>query len=118
MIPVNNEHYEFKLYKRLKNSPYEYESVPTAIFSGRPANRQEIKLYRVQKGVNGNNESIFVYCTNLPEIVKPGDHIEFFGSIKTVLSIGYYYDASLFINPKCMSTDQIIARCPKGINLE
>lgn len=118
MIPTNNEHYTLELTKRKPNTPYEWEDAPCCIFKGRPANNLEKKVFRVQKGVNGNTSSIFVFATNLPSNVEVGDQIKFMGKIWNVQSIGYYYDESRLINPGCLSEDQITARCPKGLNLQ
>ena len=118
MIPTNNEHYELKLYKRDKNSAYTWEGAPTLIFKGRPASNVEKKNYRIQKGVNGNTDSTFVYASNLPEEVDIGDTIAFLGKEWTVMSVGYYYNAALFVNPACLSEEQIVERCPKGLNLQ
>lgn len=118
MIPTSDEKYELELYKRVKNSPYEYEQNPSAYFKGRPANQLEKRNYRVMKGVNGNTDSIFVKVTNLPEDVDIGDKIRFLGKIWSVQSVGYYFNEALFVNASVFSDLQIIARCPKGINLQ
>ena len=118
MIPTNDERYELVLYKRVKNSPYEIETAPKVYFKGRPANQVEVKNYRIQKGVNGNSDSVFVKATNLPEDVSVGDQILFLGKIWTVASVGYYFDGGLFINPSVLSEEQLIERCPKGLNLQ
>ena len=118
MIPTNDEKYVLQLFKRVKNSPYEYEAVPSLSFNGRPASQVEKKLYRVMKGVNGNTDSVFVKATNLPEDVNVGDKITFLGKEWSVMSVGYYFDQARFINASCLSELQIIERCPKGLNLE
>lgn len=118
MIPTNNEHYTLELIKRIKNSAYEWESAPAIIFKGRPANQIEKKNYRIQKGVNGNTDSTYVYATNLPEEVDVGDQVNFMGKTWTVQSIGYYFDSSRLINSSCLSEKQIVERCPKGLNLQ
>lgn len=118
MIPTNDEHYELELTKRKKNSEYEYEEAPCLTFKGRIANQVEKKKYRIQKGVNGNSDSVFVYCSNLPKEVDVGDHIKFIGKIWTVESTGYYFDAGRIVNPNIMREEQIMERCPKGLNLQ
>ena len=118
MIPTNNEKYTLELTKRVRNSAYEWETTPCAIFKGRPANQVEKKLYRVQKGVNGNTDSTFVYASNLPEEVDIGDQVKFMGKLWNVQSVGYYFDAGLFVNPDVLSEEQIVERCPKGLNLQ
>lgn len=118
MIPVNDEKYELKLYARIPNSPYQWEDTPSTIFRGRPANQVEAKKYRIQKGVNGNTDSVFVKSTNMPQNVKVGDKVSFLGKIWQVQSIGYYFDEARFINASCMDENTIIGRCPKGLNLQ
>ena len=118
MIPTNDERYELKLYKRKKNSAYEFEAAPISTFNGRPASQVESKNYRIMKGVNGNTDSVFVKATNLPENISVGDQVKFLGKIWSVMSVGYYFDIAMFVNPSCLSEEQIIERCPKGINLQ
>lgn len=117
MITVNNEIYDFAKITRVENSPYEYEDVEIH-FRGRPANRGELRNYRVQAGINGNTESLFIISSNLPDGVKVGDFIKYLGKVYTVQSVGYYYDESRLFNAKVMSDEYIIARCPKGINIQ
>lgn len=118
MIPTNNETYTLELYKRIENSAYEYEEHPTIIFKGRPANNAEKRNYRVLKGVESSEHSVFVFCSNLPENVQIGDRIKFQGAISTVQSIGYYYNESRLVNASIMSDEYIIKRCPKGMTLD
>ena len=118
MIPTNDEKYELELYKRIKNSSYEWESSVSAYFKGRPASQFEVKKYRVQKGVNGGTDSVFVKCTNLPKEVSVGDKVRFIGKIWSVESIGYYFDEARFVNAGCLSEEQLIERCPKGLSLQ
>lgn len=118
MIPTNNETYEFECYKRHKNSKYDYDDYPTIVFNGRPANTLERKNYRIIKGVNGNSDSQFVFVSNLPENVDIGDQIHYLGKMWVVQSIGYYFDASKIVNAKAFNEEQIISKCPKGINIQ
>lgn len=118
MIVVRGERYEFKVYKRKKNSPYEWEENVAFIFYGRPANQMEKRNYRVQKGTNGNSDSIYCICSNLPEELDPKDKVVFLGKEWTVESTGYYFDSSYIVNASVLSDKQIIERCPKGINLQ
>lgn len=118
MIPTNNEKYELKLIKRKENSAYEYEKAPCCTFKGRPANQIEKKNFRIIKGVNGGTDSTFVYATNLPEVVNVNDQVIFLDKVWTIMSVGYYFDAALFVNPSCLNEEQIIKRCPKGINIQ
>lgn len=118
MIPTNNETYELEVIKRVKNSAYEYEEAPTIRFKGRPANTMEKRNYRILKGVNGNSDSQFIFATNLPEIVDIGDQIKFLGKIWSVQSVGYYFDANRIANAGAFNEEQIVARSPKGINIQ
>lgn len=114
---VNNETYEFVVIPRKKNSPYEYEKDKTFSFMGRPANTHEKKNYRIQTGVNGNADTVYIYATNLPEEVKIGDKVKFLGQTQTVESTGYYYDVNGIVNVGRFSEEHIIAKSPKGIAL-
>lgn len=118
MIVVRGENYKYKVYKRKENSPYEWEESPIVTFKGRPASQLEIKQYRIQKGVNGGTDSVFVICSNLPAIVDEKDKIFFLGKEWTVQSIGYYFDEAKFVNAGLFSDEYIAARCPKGLNLQ
>lgn len=118
MIPTNDERYTLELKKRIPNSNYEWEKAPTCTFKGRLANDIERKNYRIQKGVNGNTDSAFVYCSNLPKNVDVGDKIKFMGKVWSVQSIGYYFNSARFVNPGILSEEQLAERCPKGLNLQ
>ena len=118
MIPTNNETYLFQVYKRVENSPYVYEDYPSFQFKGRPASNIEKKKYRVQKGVNGNTDSIYILSSNLFEELNPGDRVLGFGKIWEVQSTGYYFDSSYILNGQIMSEEYIASRCPKGVNLQ
>lgn len=118
MIIVNNEKYIFELYKRVPNSPYEWETTPAATFKGRPASQFEIKQYRIQQGVNGGTDSVFIVCSNLPKEVDEKDKIVYLGKEWSVASVGYYFDEARFVNPGLMSDKFIASKCPKGINLQ
>lgn len=117
MIPTNNEKYSLEVVSRKNDSAYEYEETPKIVFFGRPANNAEKNNYRILKGVHGQQETLYIYATNLPEDLKPGDMIRFQGTEKIVETIGYYYNNSLIVNPSLMSDEYIIVRCPKGITL-
>lgn len=116
MIPVSGENYVFELYKRIDNS-YEFEKKPI-FFNGRPAGNMEKRTYRILKGVESSNDSIFILSTYLPENLKERDRVKFLGKFWTISSIGYYYKENLLINPSLMSEEYIIKRCPKGIVLQ
>lgn len=117
LVIVSNEKYKFELYKRQENSPYEWSSTLKVLFKGRPASNIEKKQYRLQKGVNGGTDSVFVICSNLPEDVAVGDKIVFMGKEWMVNSIGYYFDEARFVNPGLMKSDYIAKKCPKGMNI-
>ena len=118
MLVSNNERYLYKAYKRKENSPYEWEETPFALFKGRPANQMEKRQFRIQQGVNGNTDSVYILVTNLPEGLQIKDKVEFLGKEWTVVSIGYYFDSSRFVNPSLMTDEYIASKCPKGINLQ
>lgn len=118
MLTTRGESYKLEVYRRVENSAYEWEDAPYCVFYGRPANQMEKRTYRIQKGVNGNTDSIFVLSSNLPENLSPKDKVLFLGKEWTIESTGYYFDSSLIVNANVMSEEQIIARCPKGINLQ
>lgn len=118
MIVVRNEKYEYKVFKRKPNSPYEWEKEPVVTFRGRPASQLEIKQYRIQKGVNGGTDSVFVICSNLPSEIEEKDKVVFLGKEWTVASVGYYFDKNRIVNPALFSDEYIANRCPKGINLQ
>ena len=118
MLVTNNERWNFKVKKRLANSPYEWEKEVSLEFKGRPANQVEKKQYRVQQGVNGNTDSVYILASNLPSDLNIKDKVIYLGKEWTVMSIGYYFDQARFVNPGIMSEKAIIERCPKGINLQ
>ena len=118
MLVSRGETYKFQVKKRLEDSAYKWEDAVSFEFYGRPANQMEKKEFRIQKGVNGNTDSIFILSSNLPEELKPEDKIIFLGKEWTVKSIGYYFDSSLIVNANILSEEQIIARCPKGVNIQ
>ena len=118
MIPTNNENFEIELYKRDPNSPYTWSDTPLLAFYGRPASQIEKKRYRIQKGVDGGTDSAFIVATNLPTEVNDGDQVIFMGKRWTVLSVGYYFDQSRIVNARCLSEQQIVERCPKGLNIQ
>lgn len=113
----DKETYVIKFLKRKENSPYEYDDKLSKTFKCRIAENQEISTYRLQLGVNANQESIYLICTNLPENLKPKDKVLFMGQIKTIESIGYFYNNNKLVNASLFNEEYIIARCPKGITL-
>lgn len=115
---VTNERYTFELKKRAENSPYIWENTVNLRFKGRPAGQYEKRQYRIQEGVNGGTDSVFIICSNLPQEVKVGDKIVFLGKEWMIKSTGYYFDESRFVNPSIMTDEYIEKKCPKGINIE
>lgn len=118
MLTVGNERFLFKVRRRNENDKYTWEQNWSIVFKGRPANQIEKKNYRIMQGVNGNTDSVYVIASNLPKDIKPYDKVLFMGKEWTVMSVGYYFDEARFVNPGIMNPDHIIARCPKGINLQ
>lgn len=114
---VNNETYEFVVIPRKKNSAYEYDYDNTYSFMGRPANTHEKKNYRIQTGVQGNQDTVYIYATNLPKDVQIGDKVKFLGQTQTVESTGYYYDVNGIVNVSRFREEHIIDKSPKGIAL-
>ncbi len=115
MLVSRGEIYTLGLIKRKENTAYEWEEAVSCTFKGRPANQLEKKKYRIQKGVDGSSDSTYLFVTNLPSEVKPGDKIVFIGKQWEVQSVGYYFESSLIINADIMTDEQIMGRCPKGI---
>ena len=115
MITAQGESIEFALYKRKENSPYEWEDSPALTFLGRLANDIERKQYRIQQGVNGSSESVYILCSNLPLELRVGDQIEYLGKKSTIQNTGYYLNQSRIVNFKIMNHDYIVSRSPKGI---
>ena len=117
MIVSRGETYLLKVYPRKEDSPYEYEGNPY-VFYGRPASQLEKKNYRIQQGVEGNSDGVFIYASNMPSSVKIGDKVEFMGKHWTIQSIGFYFDSSLIVNAGIMSDKYIEERSPKGVSLQ
>lgn len=118
MIVVHGENYELKRIPRKADSPYEWESTPDVIFMGRPAESIEVRNYRIQQGVNGNTDSVFVISSNLPSSIQIGDKIVFLGKEWSVQSVGYYFSQNRIANARLFSEEYLIERCPKGLNLQ
>ena len=117
MIPARGENYRIEIYKLKENTPFEWEEIPSLICYGRPASQVEVKSYRMQKGVNNSTDSTYLYCSNLPAVVKDGDRVRFLGKMWVVESVGYYFEENLVYNARFMSEDYIAKRCPKGISI-
>lgn len=112
------ETYNLKLYKRVRgNSAYQYEENSILSFKGRPANRMEVKLFRVLKGVNSATNGVMLVCSNLPNQVEIDDRVEFMGKVMLVKNIGYFYNENGIENNSLFSNEYLTLRCPKGITL-
>lgn len=112
------ETYTLKLYKRVRgNSAYEYSQESVLSFNGRPANRMEVKLFRVLKGVNSANNGVMLVCSNLPDEVEIDDRVEFMGKVMLVKNIGYFYNENGIENNSLFNNQYLALRCPKGITL-
>ena len=118
MIVTNNERYKLDLIKRVLNSAYEYETFIELSFKGRPANQIEKKNYRIQAGVHGGTDSVYVFCSNLPSQINIGDKIRYLGKEWTVESVGYYLENVRVLNPELFSEEALAKKCPKGITLK
>lgn len=117
MLPVQGESHLLERIPRKPNSPYEWETTPDISFFGRPANSSEKKQYRIQQGVHGDQESVYIVASNLPKDINPEDRIRFNGSIYSVQSVGYFFNDSRIVNNHIMSSEYIISKCPKGLVL-
>ena len=118
MLVARGETYKFEVYRRKQNSAYEWEDAPYCVFYGRPANQMDKKKFRLQKGVNGNTDSVYILSSNLPVDIQLVDKVVFLGKEWKVEGTGYYFDSSLIVNADVLSEDQIIERCPKGVSLQ
>lgn len=118
MITAQGESIKFKVYKRQENSSYKWNEAPSITFLGRLANDVERKEYRIQAGVNGGKESVFVLSSNLPSDIAIGDRIDFMKKQWVVGSIGFYYTQSRVVNYKVMNEEKMMKKCPKGITLD
>lgn len=119
MIVANDETYVLEVFKRKENTPYEYEDYPYLVFKGRPANNFEKKKYRLQKGVNSNTDSVFIFSSNLNiNDLNPGDRITYLGKVWEVQSVGFYFDSSYVVNGAIFDENYLASRCPKGVALQ
>ena len=116
MIVARGENHLCKIYPRGSNL-YEWQEAPGTYFYGRPAEKAEKRIYRVQQGVNANDSGVYLLSSNLPTNLNVEDKVEFMGRVWTVVSIGYYYDESRIVNARNFDVDYLIERCPKGVQL-
>lgn len=112
------ETYTIKVTKRFRgNSKYEYPQDTVLTFKCRPANKMEIKTYRIIKGVNSSNNGVMLFCSNLPNEVDIDDRVEFMGKTMLVKNIGFFYNDNGIVNAGAFSNEYLAMRCPKGITL-
>ena len=107
-----------EVFRHKENDEYNYEDKPYCIFYAKAASPQQKRDYRIQKGVVGNNDSIYLIATRLPAEINPTDRIVYLGKIWTVTSVGYYVNKSGVVNRRIFNPEYIIKRSPKGITLE
>lgn len=114
---VFGETFEVKVIRRIENSAYEYENVEVGTFNAAIVGTKETRNYRITSGVNGNSDSLFIKCSNLPIEVKVGDYVEILGEQKLVNSIGYFFEQINVVNAKLFSNEYLQSKCPKGLNI-
>lgn len=118
-IAQKDETLNIQVFKRVANSAYEYEQVPSLTFKGKIANNIERKQYHIQRGVNGNTDSLFIFSSNMPfKDLKVGDLIVVLGEKHYIQSIGYYINENKIVNMGLFNEDYIIEKSPKGINIQ
>lgn len=115
---TRGETYIFVLYKRKKNSSYEYEDTPKLMFKGRPAKPIERNGYAIQSGVMGGIDDAYIISSNLPSEVSVGDRVFYLGKFWQVTSIGVYYESLRVVNASIMSAEKLMESAPKGITLK
>ena len=119
LIPSQDETLTFQIFKRLPNSAYEYETTPSITFRGKVANDYEKNHYRIQSGVNGNQDSLFIYSSNLPiKDLKVGDMVLVMGEKRYIQSIGYYFSQNRLVNYSLFNEQHIMDKSPKGLNVQ
>ncbi len=112
------EAYTLTLYKRKKNSAYEYEDKPLCTFKGRPAKSMEKNSYSIQSGVIGGADDIFVFATQLPADVVAGDRVLYLGKYWSVSSVGVYLEELRMVNASIMDDKKLMEMAPKGLTLK
>lgn len=119
LIPQKEETIEIQVFHRAANSPYEYETTPSIVFKGKMANDMEKESYRIQTGVNGNEDSLFILSSNMPiQDLKVGDMVMLLGEKRYIQSIGYYFSQVKLVNMSLFSNEYIFQKCPKGLNIQ
>lgn len=112
------EIYTLTLYKRKKNSAYEYEDVPKCTFHGRPAKNVEKNSYALQNGVMNGIDDTFIFATKLPTDVSVGDRVYYLGKFWSVSSVGVYLEELRMVNASIMDDKKLMERAPKGLTLK
>lgn len=112
------EVYTLVLYKRKKNTSYEYEDVPKLTFKGRIAKPIERNFYDIQSGVTGNSDEVYIFSSNLPNEVEVGDRVYHLGKFWTVSSVGVYLEQTRCVNASVFDPKKLIEMSPKGITLK
>jgi len=113
--PTNNETYDF-VFCSVENNSWNFDENGIH-FKGRPASSMEKKTYNLQKGVINNDVNLYIYSSNLPDNIKPEDKVKYLGKTWIVESVGYYFDATRFVDASIFDEEYIKARCPKGITI-
>lgn len=112
------EIYTLSLYKRKKNSAYEYEEKPVCVFKGRPARNVEKGSYAVQNGVMNGMDDTFIFATTLPTDVSVGDRVLYLGKFWQVSSVGVYLEELRLVNASIMDDRKLMEKAPKGLTLK
>lgn len=112
------EVYTLTLYKRKKNSSYEYEDVPALSFKGRPAKNLERNFYTIQSGITNGVDEIYIFSSSLPIEVSVGDRVFYLGKFWSVSSVGVYLEQGRFVNAGIMDAKKVIEKAPKGFTLK
>ena len=118
MMVSRGETFLLELFRRKKNSDYEYEDAPSAWFKGRPAKALEKDTYAIQRGVMNGKDDMYVFATNLPTDVSVGDRIRFLGKMWSVSSVGIYIEEARYVNAGIMDANKLLEACPKGLTLK
>lgn len=112
------EIYTLTLFKRKKNSAYEYEDTAKCVFKGRPAKNVEKTSYALQNGVLNGIDDTFVFATQLPAEVSVGDRVYYLGKFWSVSSVGVYLEEMRMVNASIMDDRKLMERAPKGLTLK
>lgn len=117
MIPTQGENYIAKVQKRKENSNYEYSQEYSIIFKCRPAREYEISSYQILEGLSVNTSDMYIYASNLPSSIKPGDRILYLNKLMTISTIGVFLNQTPIVSGASFSSKYIIDRAPKGLTV-